>query len=738
MIGKLRRHGTTLALTAAACALGAYVVWFDPDSVSTDEAELRKKNLLPAWRTDDLEEVKIESGAEVVRFVRHPADAAGNRPWDVEIDGQRHPAEEQVLFDQLLGTLEFATFEREIPDDSVDRGAFGLDDPVRTVTARMGELELRVAIGGEAPTPPGSRYAEVVGRGVYVISQALADHLDVDPEAYRSKSVVPYLVMDLSALELDGEGGARPFVRAPWSGGRGAGFRFDGTSPEGDVRVDAEVLDAALVAFGRMQAVAFLPLAEGEAALERRVTVTMTPKDGRERGVLEVGGDCPDREDATVVVRRSPDPLAACVPAAIVAPLTRPASDFVDRGAIGASFDEISAVILTEGGKTLDLARKGPAFTLRAPTDRPITQEIGAAFLDALLEVDGALVDPKQAKGLDPPLRTARVQSLTESLAGNSERTEDLEIGEPQGDETFIRRKEDGAVLRVPTHLARRFEPSVVPLRDRAIFDGPMTDWATLVLEPEGGARQRVSRSATGGLDLAEPEGPGLEVDAGLTADIVAAVGHLTASRWAAEVVDPSFGLERPRLTISVVEHGDEGSNPAEQTLRIGAATEGGFFAQAEDDEAVFVAPAGFVTAVDRLVLNRDVMRVLGADVSRVTLRAGGDRLVAETRSGAWKLTGDAASEPSADITAGKLRDALSDLRAEGAVSIGPPAPAHGFGEPTATLEVERTGGQRMLVTFGATDVFRGVAATYARLEGVDATYAVAQSRVRALLDLAR
>lgn len=734
MIDRLRRHATTIALTALAAGLGVYVVWLDRDSVSTGEAELRKKNLLPAWRADDLEEIRIERGGQLIRFVRRAADEAGNRPWDVEIDGARHPAEEQVLFDQLLGTLEFATFDRAVPPDSVDRAAFGLDAPSEKITIRMGELEMVLSVGGETPASPGSRYAEVAGRGVYVISKALAEHLAVDPQAYRAKGVVPYLVMDVSALSLDGEGGPRRFVRAAWAGGRGAGFRFDGSTPEGDVRASALVLDTVFVSLGQMQATRFLPLAEAEAALEARVTISMTPKDGRPPALLEIGGACPSDESAVVVVRRAPEPLGACVRADVLPPLVRPAQDFVDRGVVGAAFDEISAVILSKGGKTVDLARKGAAFTLRAPEERAIEGETGTAFLDGLLEIEGTIVPPGEAKGLTGSPGIARIQSYSESLMGSSERNEDIEIGEPDGEHTYVRRKEDGAVLRVATHEARRFEPSVIALRDRAVFAGPITDWASLTIEPAGGARQRVERSSSGGLDLVEPDGEGLAVDAGLTGDMVTFLGKLTAVRWVADAPDPSFGLSTPRLRVSLEAH--EGRAPApRQALAIGAATEGGFFAQVEGERAVFVAPAALVPALDRLVLSRDVMRVLGDDVRRVTLEEGSQRLLAVTGSGAWKLEGDGLPAD-ADVRAGKLRDALADLRAEGAVSVGPPSPAQGLGAPRARITVEHEGDRRTEIAIGDSDVFRGVRVSFARRSGVDATYAVAQSRVDALLDL--
>jgi len=290
----LRRHATTLILVAFAIAAAVAVFVVDRGAVSTDEAEHRKKNLLEAWRPDDITELSVTASGRTARLVRGEAADGGQPRWSVEIDGQLYPADEQAV-DQYLGTLEFAAAERRV-SGATDRGALGLDAPRIAIALAMGARRERVVIGGSAPTPPGAVYADVSGRGVFVITKQLAAALDVLPERFRSRSFVPYPSTDLAGLLLDGEGGPRHLARAAWGGSRGAGFRFDGSTPEGQVRARAEAVDRILTALGQLQAEAFLPDDEAERAALKRVTVTLLPRDpGAKRGVLEIGGACPAR-----------------------------------------------------------------------------------------------------------------------------------------------------------------------------------------------------------------------------------------------------------------------------------------------------------------------------------------------------------------------------------------------------------------------------------------------------------
>lgn len=776
----LRRHATTLILVALAAAAAVVLLVLDRGAVSTDEAERRRKHLLEAWRPDEITELTVTmafpAGPETARLTRGEANDAGQRPWLVEIGGQRHPADEPTV-DRLLGTLEFATAERRVSAEAVDAAALGLASPRLTIALAMGPRRERLLLGGDAPTPPGAVYAEVAGRGVFVVTKQLAAALDIPPDRFRSRSFVPYLPSELSGLTLEGDGGPRRFSRAPWGGGRGAGFRFAEGSPEGSgVRVSAPAMEGVLSALGRLQAEAFLSEEEAREAAASggpRVTLTLLPSDPSAKpGVIELGGACPDRPDHVVAVRREPTRAAACVPASALDPLTERASRFVDLALVGAPLDEVAEVKLSvgergEGGaRSLELARAGSEWHLRAPEDRPVPTETGRALVQAILDVRATRLLPSasdpRALGLDPPRATLRVLSTPPASAGEGEpleRIETLEIGAEQAGVVHVRRLEDGAIAEIPTAAAGALLPSAISLRSMEVFDFAPDQVGALRVERPG-LVQRLRRTGDGAWQLVEPTGEGLAADGALADELAEQLGGLKAERWVAPDAGQGYGLAAPRLVVEAeltaapgpVGAGDAAARSAR--VELGARAGAGSFARAGEGAPVFVAPPALEDAAGRLLLRRDVFAVAPEDIARVTLTpAGGKPVVAEASPGGFTLTG-AADQATATATAAAVRDALADLRAEGAVALGKPAPHHGLSPPRLRITVDlarpqpapaagggagapRSPGGSFTIAMGAGDAFRGTNVVYARRDGVDAVYAIAQSRVRPLLEAA-
>ncbi|WP_437319881.1 DUF4340 domain-containing protein [Sorangium sp. So ce385] len=776
---RLRRHATTLILVALAAAAAVALFVLDRGAVSTDEAERRRKHLFEAWRPDEITELTVTvappgappAAQQTARLTRGDVDDAGQRPWSVEIDGQRYPADEPTV-DQLLGTLEFATAERRVSAEASDRAALGLAAPRLTIALAMGPRRERLLLGGGAPTPPGAVYAEVAGRGVFVITKQLAAALDVPPDRFRTRSFVPYLPSELSGLTLEGAGGARRFSRAPWGGGRGAGFHFAEGSPEGSgVRVSAPALDLVLSALGRMQAEAFLSVEEAERAAASggpRVTLTLLPSDPSAKpGVIDVGGACPDRPDHVVAVRREPTRAAACVPASVLEPLTEEASRFVDLALVAAPLDEVAEVKLSvgePGARSLELARAGSEWHLRAPEDRPVPTETGRALVQAILDARAARLlpaasDPK-ALGLDPPRATLRVVS-TPAAAGEGEpreRIETLEIGAEQAGVVRVRRLEDGAIAELPAAAAGALLPSEVSLRSMDVFDFAPDQVSALRIERPG-LVQRLRRTGEGAWQLVEPTGAGLAADGELADELAAQLAGLKAERWVAADAAQGYGLAAPRLVVEAeltAAEGDGASGATSRTARVelGAHAGAGSFARAGGGAAVFVAPPSLEAAAARLLLRRDVFLVAPEDVARVTLSPReGKPVVLEGSPHGFTVAG-AADPASAAATAARVRDALADLRAEGAVALGSPERHHGLSPPRLRVAIElarpqpapagaggagapRSSEGSFTIAIGAGDAFRGTNVFYARRDGVGAVYAIAQSRVRPLLEAA-
>ncbi len=744
----VRRHLTTLVLVFLAIIATVVLFVGDKGNVTTDEAEHRKKNLVPAWRLDDIDAITLTAHGKTAKLTLGPPTDAGQRLWDVQLDGVKFLASQQTV-DQLLGTLEYATFERRVSRDAVSDEELGLASPVTVVTIEMGPKTFRVAVGNTAPTPKDARYCDTDGN-LYVITAQLAAALDMQPESLRTRTFVPYLSTELAKLLVDGEGGARHFLRAAWSGARGAGFRFDGTTPEGDVRANAEAIDRLFGALGTLQAETFLADDEADKALQKRVTLTMVPKDERQpKAVIEVGGACPGKDDQVVAVRREPTRTSACVPATVLEALTRPASEYVDLAIVGARSDELDEVKIVEGTREIEIARLGNGWHMRKPTDRKVGADPGKAFADALTALDGTRIATGAPKdlGLDPPVATVRATSAAPGTGpdgGLLDRVETVEIGKVQGDIVHVRRLEDGAILVVPADKVPVLTPSEVVLRDADVLEIAREQIRALTVQAasaQGTRTQRLARTASG-WSLVEPKIEGLDADAGLVEDVADALVGLRAVRWVAAKDDGTFGLEKPRFVLEVKVAETDAAPVKTVRVEIGAEASDGVFARTSNDPAVFVAPIAIVLAAEGWLLDRQALVIDPSAIARVEAAVpGGKKLAAERAGDAWKLvSGDGAD------TAATLRNTVSGLIAERVVSTGAPDRAQGLDKPRLVLTVvadpemgapKGAARRTFKITFGAGDSVGGTSIVYARREGLDATFAIAQGKVRGLFDAA-
>jgi hypothetical protein len=306
---------------------------------------------------------------------------------------------------------------------------------------------------------------------------------------------------------------------------------------------------------------------------------------------------------------------------------------------------------------------------------------------------------------------------------GREPRGETLEIGSAEGAEdagdgiVHVRRVEDGALLSIPTRDAAALFPDELALRARKALEVKTSDFQSIrVVGPLG--TERLVRAPGGQWTFAEPA-LALTPDAGLVADLLEAVGELNVERWVG-AARPEYGLDAPRLTIRA----EVGSGKTARTIEIAlGATVGtaSAYARISGDPAVFVAPPALERAASRWMVDRMSLLVDVARAGAVTLTKDGKRHEV-------LRAGVAASG------AEKARDALRDLTADATVSVGPPPASQGFAKPSLVITVEQ-GKSRFEIRLGARETYRSTPVYLARRDGIDATFAVAESRVQPLLE---
>jgi hypothetical protein len=733
MARPLRGQIVNLVLALVAVALVVVVV-MTSRRVTTGEREARERNVLSAFREKDITRLTLERGSRRLVVQRERAGDAGDASWRL-IEPTEEEAEAYAM-DKLLGSLEFATWVRRIEPAQVDRAGFGLDQPSWVLGIEMGEIRYELRLGKEAATPKGAHYLELVARGapgsgVGVISRDLATELGVDPSELRGRQIMPYLSDALRALTLEGQGGSRRLTSLGEKR-----WRFDGML--GGVRVDRETFDAVLLQFARTKAEHFLEVPAAEQALlaagAESVRVTMVPKrPERATGIVVVGGRCPSGENAVVALRKQPEPVAACVPRSVMPGLITPAEALIDRSLFSLRSDELESLVIVRGDQKLELERKQDGFVMRAPVKADVDLDTGNQHLEAIVRARGTIVEkPDLAKlGLDPLQGRVTVKAVAEDDSKVLEET--IQIGRAEASGALaVRRAADGAVLELDPQTAHLLTADASLLRKRRLLD--FAPSALLSVESESKAlHQRIRREPSGAFTLELPKGAAH--DAALATALVDVLGSLEADRWVAARDDGSFGLGEPALRARIVlEQADGGAR--EHTLLIGAATSGGQFAKLETSPplpGVFVLPRRTVETLETPLLDRSVFMVAPDAAARIVLVRPTGKLTLEKRGDSWSAAGLSPARIA------ELTEALASLRAESAIRLGAARPGEGFARPELEVRVEPPPGpgaeKPWTFRIGAGDAWQGTSIHYARRDGVDATYAIAKSKVRAILD---
>ncbi len=685
-----------MALLLAACGLGVYS-WLDRESVSVTERTRRENNVFVAWRREALARVELEHGAEKLVLAR-TLDDSGDASWRM-----LSPRDEDVdaaLVDRFLGTLEFATTVRKVGPNPVA----GFDTPRARGTIAMGAITYRFALGPPAPTPEGAAYFRLEGEDPIVVSKELATDLMKGADAFRTRTIVPYLSLDLLKLEVRGKTSAFTLTREK----NERSFRI----PSRGLRASRDRLDRVWKALAEMRAEAFLPDAEAEKTIvSPEFSIVMTPKDGRPRGEIVVGGPCPGHPNDVVVVRRLPTPTAACAPKGVLEGLGATEASLVDTRLFSLHEDEIEEARLeaSPAGAVLDVARKANGWRELAPESRDLSSsesEAATALARDLARAEGEVIGRDEANALHGGLR-GRV-TVTHAEAGEEE---SLDLGW-EGDlgSVFLRRRADGALLKVSAETVRKLTPGRTRLRSRTLFTEPLAGKPIVSIDTRcAGMTQHVSRDGTAWrLRIDDKE---IAPDVAAILDAVDALSRARADAWVADADDGTFGFtEGGGACWMRLAYAQEGGTRA-GGLTFGAEGEGGTYARIDGDPAVFVAPRGLRAMVTPLFVERHALVIDPYSVAAIEIVRGKNRK---------------SRDPHAKNDAGlALEDDLAGIVTE-AVHLGPPRSGEGFDAPIeVTVRLLPDAGRADIKFTVGVEVERdGERVRLLRVPGIDATLA--------------
>ena len=688
---------TPLALVALAGAAIAYALLVDRGTISDADRAARRHDVFPSFRVDEVTRIELEQGGDTLVLER-PVDAGTPGAW--RLVAPRSERADAAAVDALLRELELATRLRDVTQE----GAAGLDAPRVRGRLSLSWLEYRFALGADAHRPEGASYMRLDGEGTFVVGRSLTVQLLRGADAYRDRVVVPLGMADVARLDVTGPGG-QGFVleRA------GMTFRL---AREG-TRASRAAVEHIFAALADARVETFLDDAAADRAQgDGAIRVVLSPRDASRSGLeLRVGGACPGEPHGVVVVRLGAERVAACVAATLAEALSSPPASLRDSSPFYAHADEIEEVRLERVGepRAVEIARKGSGWHERRPDDR----DLAADEVDSANALVAALADARAAEVRRPAageVLSAQVRATVVRTGASV--TERVELAAPGGGlSVWARRLDDGAWLRLPRAIARRFEPHPVALRARPVWRPPLEEGALVAIDDSCGPDVQEIEQRAGAWVFRSPRR--FAVDPASAGDLAGAVVRAKADAWIAESDDGTFGFAGGRacsVTLST-SSGDAAGRRA--TLSFGDDAPGGVYARTSEDPAVFLLPSVLRGLAARPVLDRRPFHVdVEALVRLVVVRAGVREQV-----------------PLADGDGGRLLGAVGALYAQSALHVGASPPEEGFARPALEiLASERAEGgppRDVRIVVGASAQVEGAAGYFARVDGVDATFFV-------------
>lgn len=665
----MTRTSTTI-LGALALALFAFIVLYERRTLSTAELRGAQNQLLERFVRARVDGVEIERNGELAAKLRREREGDDDMlgTWRVVAPFEA-PADDDAV-SSLLGAIQYAAARRTLEDPSAeDRTRYGLDEPRVVARFEVANERLEVRFGGDDPTGAGVYMA--TGDLVHVVGRDVFEALDRDAGDFRSKRLVERGVLAAKQLRV-----IRGDVTTELSRGE-TGWRV--MVEGGAVLAASAKVEELLSAFNDLEAESFeTDVALGETFL--RVEAT-TDRDGSdETNTLVVGAPCGERGEERYA--RVDDGPIACVLVSRLDPLLVEASALREDRPSTISDLEVGAMTLTLDGATLRITRDAGLwkFELEAGGRTAEGAADDEAFAAWLREI-------RQARATSfAPITQLEPYGLTRprgrlELTDTEGTREVLEIGAASTEGLFVRRADEPQVLVLPIAAEALLVPSTLRLRATRLWEHAERDVRRVVIA-RGRTREVIERDDRG-LTISEPVRARADRDRGEM--LTRSLARLDVTRFAAEAPTNEHGLASPRFVIEVTIDPEEGDETT-KLVRIGAATEGGAFAQIEGDPVVLVLPEELVGALDDTFVDRNLLATPLREVESV-------RLVVDGRERVLAWDGSAFSEGGETLPgtlSERLASAIEGLRA---TRVGPyalAAVADGLTPPRMRVFVRR------------------------------------------------
>lgn len=749
----------TFGLAGLAAVMFAFIVFFESGSLTTGEVEGRRGHVVERFVRARVTGLVLDHGDVHLRMVRHQEEDETLDTFDVGSWTMEEPISSPAdpdSVDSLLSAVEWLDARRELSDITAeDRTRFGFDSPRATLAVTVADEQFTIVVGGADPRGDGV-YVGIDDdlTRAYVVGTDFPEALEHDVDHFRRKDLYPdFRTRDAENATLVNASGTIEVVRdegrwamaAPTAMlGRGAAIDelLRTLTDLRATRFLADDLDGAEEAWGLGT-----PSREITVALSPWATGSEHAGETREDIHVRVGAACPEHDDE-VVVAAGEGPIV-CVEAAAIENFDATAERLREARVVSTPDDDVERVRIEVGDASFELRRDDSEWVLvdgesETLADASAVEEwLGALRHETFTSLEPATDASIADRGLDAPRATL---TLTRTDDGG---TEVVTLGR-EDDGVWARRGDEAQLVHFAIAVTELLTPTPLRFRARRLVDRSRESIDRVVIV-RGSVEERAEKDGSSWRVTAPIES---NADGATLGDLTDALAPLEALRFVATSASREHGLDAPRFVLRVHfsgeeaeeeddedghDHGEEddeedededeplGAEPLDLTLRIGAATEGGAFAQVEGEQTVFVVPQTLVDAALHPLVSHDVLAIAASDVAQLTIVHGADRHQLVSTGGAWVIDGAAAPTDATQA----LLDQLADLRALGTTSYG-----GSIARPVATVEVVRHSADSVVdrFTIGPREGTDDDAWHEVRREGIDVGFRVRAATVDVFL----
>ncbi len=732
---------TSLVLGFLALALLAFIVVFERGSVTTTERDQRKGRVLDSFVRDRVTVLEIQRKGVTTRLWRgaDKTNALGLGAWQVSTPYTAKADTEAV--DNLLGDLEWIDAKRTLSDlKPADAQRFGLDKPRYRVAFEVGNAKLSFTLGTETPQGDGVYMQLADPRQAYVVGKNVASTLDHEPAEYHTKElhegVSIYATRKLSLADAHGERiidkrGDQLWLSKPQETLASEPAVSAIVNALDGLRATRYVTDdkAQLASYGLAAPITDL-------SLELR-NYDEKAKDKFSESTLRfrIGSSCNSHVGESYVMAQEGPVM--CAADAELQKLRKPTEELREARALPLDDADIHGVNLRVGEAELALEQKDDSWTYRSSTQGQqkasgaVDPAALADWFKALRAVTALRFDPGVAPTLDAGLTNASVVASFIRAKGSA--TYELRLGRAELDQVAAGRSGDHSVLWFPQALHELLSASVSRFRKPRLLEEPQASFVHLALVRADGTREAVTKDASG----YHFQGPvQASCERSVVDEIVRLVSALEAVRFAADAARPEHGLQHPQWTLTLGYRDPAaatGSANREHTLKLGAASSDGRYAQLDSDPAVFVVSPVLLDQLEQPLVSRSALATPVEELLSLSIEQGANTLRIEHAAGSapgFVMAGaSAATSPRAD----GIARTLATLRASALAPYGKPTPEQGFDHPQARITVRQklaAGERSRTLLIGKA----GAAGVFARDQALDLTFTLPSDAVEALL----